>query len=179
MELLNNIEFAVLDFIYNNLSCKFLDYFFSFFTQLGDAGLIWFIIGFILLCTKKYRVGGIYMLITLGIGFLFGYVIMKPLIARPRPCWINQTINLIIENPDDYSFPSGHTISSWLCATSLIYINRKFAYWAIPLATLIAFSRLYLYVHFPTDILFGIVYGILVATLCRYLARKFVPQFKY
>ena len=113
-----------------------------------------------LLATKKYRKYGAFLLAGLAIGVLIGNLTLKPLIARPRPCWLDESVQLLIANPTDYSFPSGHTLSSVIGATVLTKANRKFGFAAIPLAALIAFSRLYLYVHFPTDILAAAVLGV-------------------
>ncbi|MBQ9921250.1 MAG: phosphatase PAP2 family protein [Clostridia bacterium] len=166
------LEFSILDAIHNNLSCGFLDTFFVFFTKLGDAGLIWFVIGAILLCIRKYRKGALVMLCAMAFGFLTGNLIMKPLIARSRPCWLVSVTELIIENPTDFSFPSGHTLSSVICCTVLVMLDRRLGMFAIPLAAFISFSRLYLYVHFPSDVLFSVAYGILVALLTWHIAKK-------
>ena len=109
---------------------------------------------------EKYRKYGAFLLAGLAVGVLIGNLTLKPLIARPRPCWLDESVQLLIANPTDYSFPSGHTLSSVFGATVLTKANRNFGLLAIPLAALIAFSRLYLYVHFPTDILAVAVLGI-------------------
>ena len=97
-------------------------------------------------------------------GVLVGNVALKNLIARPRPCWV-ESVPLLIASPTDYSFPSGHTLSSAIAATILTKTDRRFGYAAIPLAALIAFSRLYLYVHWPSDVLAGALLGILIGNL--------------
>ena len=91
-----------------------------------------------------------------------GNVFLKNFVARPRPCWLDSSVRLLIANPTDYSFPSGHTLSSVIGATILTKTDRRFGYAAIPLAALIAFSRLYLYVHFPSDVLAAAVLGVLI-----------------
>ena len=113
------------------------------------------------------------MLCAMALGFLTGNIILKNLIARPRPCWINTDIILLIENPSDYSFPSGHTLSSAICATVLTITDKKFGLVAIPVACLIAVSRLYLYVHFPSDVLFSVVYGIFIGIMVCCIAGKY------
>jgi len=95
----------------------------------------------------------------------WGNACLKNLIARPRPCWLDSSVQLLIANPADYSFPSGHTLSSVIGATGLTKTNRRFGYAAIPLAALIAFSRLYLYVHFPSDVLAAAVLGVALGEL--------------
>lgn len=112
-----------------------------------------------MLCTKKYRRQGVILLAGLGAGVLVGNVCLKNLIARPRPCWLDDSVKLLIPVPTDYSFPSGHTLSSVIGATVLTKTNRRFGWAAIPLAAIIAFSRLYLFVHYPSNILAGAVLG--------------------
>jgi len=116
----------------------------------------------VLICTKKYRRQGILLLCGLAAGVLVGNVFLKNFVARPRPCWLDSSVRLLIANPTDYSFPSGHTLSSVIGATILTKTDRRFGYAAIPLAALIAFSRLYLYVHFPSDVLAAAVLGVLI-----------------
>ena len=112
------------------------------------------------------------MLAGLAVGVLAGNLTLKPLIARPRPCWLDESVQLLIANPTDYSFPSGHTLSSVIGATVLTKANRKFGFAAIPLAALIAFSRLYLYVPFPTDILGAAVLGMAIGLLTCIIGDK-------
>ena len=131
-------------------------------TIYGGGGAIWLLAAVALLITKKYRKYGIFLLAGLAVGVLTGNIILKPLIARPRPCWIDQSVALLIANPTDFSFPSGHTLSSVIGATVLTKANPKFGIAAIPLAALIAFSRLYLYVHYPTDIIAGAALGVAI-----------------
>ena len=99
------------------------------------------------------------MLAGLAVGVLAGNLTLKPLIARPRPCWLDESVQLLIANPTDYSFPSGHTLSSVIGATVLTKANRKFA-------------RLYLYVPFPTDILGAAVLGMAIGLLTCIIGDK-------
>lgn len=115
-----------------------------------------------MLCAKKYRRQGVILLAGLAAGVLVGNVCLKNLIARPRPCWLDDSVKLLIPISTDYSFPSGHTLSSVIGATVLTKTNRRFGWAAIPLAAIIAFSRLYLFVHYPSDILAGAVLGVAI-----------------
>ena len=124
--------------------------------------MIWLLASGVLICTKKYRRQGILLLCGLAAGVLVGNAFLKNFVARPRPCWLDSSVRLLIANPTDYSFPSGHTLSSVIGATILTKTDRRFGYAAIPLAALIAFSRLYLYVHFPSDVLAAAVLGVLI-----------------
>lgn len=147
------------------LSGPVLDFLMPKITLLGNGGAIWILAALILLCTKKYRRQGVLLLVGLIAGVLVGNACLKNLIARPRPCWLDSSVQLLIANPADYSFPSGHTLSSVIGATGLTKTNRRFGYAAIPLAALIAFSRLYLYVHFPSDVLAAAVLGVALGEL--------------
>lgn len=172
MEYITNVDFTVLNWLHNTLSCGFLDSVMPVITKLGSKGAIWLAIAFVMMCTKKYRSCGIIMVITLIAGVLIGNVFLKNVIARPRPCWINSEFDMLIGVPRDYSFPSGHTLSSAAAATVLTLENRKFGFGAIPAAALIAFSRLYLYVHFPTDVIGGALIGIAIGYAAFKLIKK-------
>ena len=111
------------------------------------------------------------------LGVLICNVTMKPLIARVRPYdfqleHFQKYIVLLVETPNDYSFPSGHTIASFEAATVLLVKNKKLGIPAMILAVLIAFSRMYLYVHYPTDVLASVVLGIIMAYLGMFLVDK-------
>lgn len=157
-----SIDWHVLNWIQDNLRCGFLDVLMPFISALGNGGAIWLVTAAVLLCFKKYRRHGVLLLIGLAAGVLIGNIGLKNIIARPRPCWLDTTVQLLIQNPGDYSFPSGHTLSSTIAAAILTSANRRFGYIAIPLAALIAFSRLYLFVHFPSDVLGAVCIGLLV-----------------
>lgn len=155
-----NFDWTILHWIQNTLVCPAMDFLMPKITLLGNGGAVWILAAVGLLATKKYRKYGAFLLAGLAIGVLIGNLTLKPLVARPRPCWLDESVQLLIANLTDYSFPSGHTLSSVIGATVLTKANRKFGLAAMPLAALIAFSRLYLYVHFPTDILAAAVLGV-------------------
>lgn len=163
------MDAAIVAWVVNNLRHPILNPVMIFFTNLGELGLFWISIGLCLCISKKYRCHGILMLLSLAVGCLLGEGILKHLIARMRPVDALH-LPLLIKHPGGYSFPSGHSCSSFAAAVSLWYANRKWRLGAVSLASLIAFSRLYHGVHYPTDILFGAALGILVAVLLhRYL----------
>ena len=89
---------------------------------------------------------------------------------------LDSSVQLLIAAPTDYSFPSGHTLSSVIGATILAKTDRRFGYAAIPLAALIAFSRLYLYVHFPSDVLAAAVLGVMIGELAFYADRRWTER---
>ena len=157
-----SLDWSILRWIQNTLVCPALDFLMPKITLLGNGGMIWLLASGALICTKKYRRQGILLLCGLAVGVLVGNVFLKNFVARPRPCWLDSSVRLLIANPTDYSFPSGHTLSSVIGATILTKTDRRFGYAAIPLAALIAFSRLYLYVHFPSDVLAAVVLGAVI-----------------
>lgn len=142
--------------------CDLLDLLMPKLTLLGSGGAIWLLAAGGMLCTKKYRRQGVILLAGLAVGVLVGNVCLKNLIARPRPCWLDDSVMMLISSPADYSFPSGHTLSSVIGATVLTKTDRRFGWAAIPLAAVIVFSRLYLFVHFPSDILAGAILGVII-----------------
>ncbi len=165
-------EFEILKSIQALFGCGFMDFIMPKISLLGNGGFIWIFIAAILICTKKYRRFGILMLCGMVIGLIVGNGILKNLIARPRPCWLDPSFPLLIPNPSDFSHPSGHTLSSFIAAFTLARANRRFGYIALTLASFIAFSRLYLFVHFPTDIIAGIILAYGIYRLTFWLNKK-------
>lgn len=168
-----SFDWTILHWIQSTLVCPALDVLMPKITLLGNGGAIWILSAALLLVTKKYRKYGVFLLVGLALGLLVGNLTLKPLIARPRPCWLDNSVTLLIANPTDYAFPSGHTLSSVIGATVLTKANRMFGLAAIPLASLIAFSRLYLYVHFPTDILGAAALGIVLGLMSCKIGERF------
>ena len=146
-------------------------------TSLGNVGMIWILLAVVLLVLPKTRKSGAIVMAALVLDVILCNGILKPLFARVRPCDVNTTIQLLVPRPSDYSFPSGHTAASFAAVTALFFAGEK-KLWkpALVLAVLIAFSRLYLYVHYPTDILGGIAVGVIcgyAGMVCvRYFNRK-------
>lgn len=126
--MIQTVDFLILDLIQNKLRCKFLDSLMIKFSSLGDGGIVWIAISFLLICYKKYRQSGILILVGLIMGVLIGNCLLKNIICRPRPCWINRAVSLLIPIPYDYSFPSCHTMSSFIAAAVLLHTDIMFAY---------------------------------------------------
>lgn len=160
--MLQTIDFYILDAI-QNLRCGFLDFTMPKITVLGSAGFIWIVLTLIYLLRRNTRRTGFMLAAALILGLIIGNGILKNLIARDRPIWINPTIQMLISVPTDYSFPSGHTLASFSCTFILFFRKDKLRYAVLVLATLIAFSRMYLYVHFPSDILGAITLSLLIS----------------
>lgn len=160
-----NFDWTVLQAIREVMTCPFLDFLMPKITMLGNSGAIWLLTAGGLLCTKKYRKQGAFLLMGLLVGAIVGNVFLKNMVARPRPCWLNPSVQLLIAVPKDYSFPSGHTLASVISATIMTAMKVKFGAAAVWLAALIGFSRLYLYVHFPSDVLTAAVLGLGIGLL--------------
>ena len=152
------MEFELL-YMIQKLHTPFLDEVMKGITFLGESGWFWILVAVLLFCQKRTRKIGLAVALSLAVGLLLGNIILKPLIARQRPCWLDGSIPLLIASPRDFSFPSGHTLASFEGAVSIFLYRRDWGLWALALAVLIAFSRLYLFVHFPTDVLAGIAVG--------------------
>lgn len=170
---LNLFEIGILDWIQDVFRCAFLDWFFPLVTKLGDHGLFWILLAVLLLCFKKTRATGCMMGAALLCGLVVGNMTMKPLFARIRPYEANVTgeIDLLVERLSDYSFPSGHTLASFEGATVLMIRDKRLGIPALVIAILVALSRLYLYVHYPTDVLTGAVLGILFGVFGVWVVR--------
>lgn len=164
-------ELGFLDWIQQNVRGPVLDALLPAISALGNAGLIWIAMGLFLLAFKKRREQGAVVLIALALCGLCGNLILKPLIARPRPFAWNPEIQLLINAPRDFSFPSGHSMSSLAAATALFLYDRKWGGAALALGGVIVFSRLYLYVHFLTDVLMGSLMGVALAFAARWIYR--------
>ena len=168
-----DFEYVILDFIRNNMSCSFLDYSMQGISFLANVGLIWIVSAIVLLIIPKTRKIGLAVACALIFSLIICNITIKPIIARVRPYDLREGIELIIARPTDFSFPSGHTSISFAGAIPMLMYNKKIGIPALILAIIIAFSRLYLYVHFPTDVLGGMIVGSLCGVL-GYFTSKFI-----
>lgn len=169
------MDFAILDFIQKFLRCGFLDGLFDFFTHLGDAGIIWIAIGIIMLFFKRYRKCGVMVLISLAVCAILTSGVIKPAVGRQRPFQIRGIVPYIAP-PGGFSFPSGHTSSSFAAALSIFLCHKKEGIAAFVLAVIIAFSRLYFYVHFPSDVLWGAILGVVCAFAVNKIASGYLKK---
>ena len=176
-----SFDLPILDWIAANLWCPVLDVAMPIITILGDAGIFWIAVSVLFMITKKYRKTGIGMMLALLMGLLVCNIWLKPTVARMRPYdfqmqYFLKEIPLLAGAMHDFSFPSGHTIASFEAAVVIGLNNKKLGIAAMILACLIAFSRLYLYVHYPTDVICSVILGTAFAFLGNFLASKIMSK---
>ncbi len=169
---MNLMEIKVLDFIQENLRVGFLDWFMPKITVLGDGGIFWILLTLALLIIPRTRRLGLVCGVSLLIDLALCNGLLKNLIARTRPFDVNPDIVLLVPKPGDYSFPSGHAAASFTVVGALGFSKSKLWIPACVLSVIIALSRLYLYVHYPTDVIFGAVFGVVFGFLGTLLVKK-------
>lgn len=165
LETLLNIDGGLLLLIQEYVRNPILDKIMIFITTLGNGGMIWIAATIILLIPKKTRKVGIMSGAALLGSLIINNNIIKNLVQRPRPFVTFSDLQILIPTPSEFSFPSGHTSSSF-AAAGVFYSNlpKKFGVPAVILAGLIGLSRLYVGVHYPTDVIAGIIMGILLSS---------------
>ena len=149
-----------------------LDLIMKIFTYAGEAGILWIVISVILAIIPKTRKCGFTMMFAMALTFIIGNLVLKNLIARGRPCWIDDSINMLIKRPTDFSFPSGHTMNGITASLCIFFYYHKSGIGAIVVACIIAFSRMYLFVHWPTDIICGALIGAIDAVISYFVIKK-------
>ncbi|RHO29468.1 phosphatase PAP2 family protein [Roseburia sp. AM51-8] len=142
-------------------------------TSLGNAGIFWILLTIAMLIFCKDKKVAWTSALALLFSLLVINVFLKNTVMRARPCWIDDSVTLLVKNPKDYSFPSGHSSASFASAVSIVQYARyrKQGIAAVVLAALIAISRMYVFVHFPTDVLTGTILGIIEAILAGIIVR--------
>ncbi len=175
MEYFQHIDKLLLNFLSQGIKNSFFDILMPFFSIINNHGEVWIALSIILMINKNTRIRrlGISVLIALALGEILGNEILKNIIARPRPIGAEFNFNFIIKLPKSYSFPSGHTTSSFAAFGVFLFSKARYKYWVLALASLIAFSRLYLHVHYPSDVLAGILLGLLCGKLAVSLGKTF------
>jgi len=164
-EKVNEFDNYSLILIRKYLQNKYLNIIMRIMSFIGNLGIVWIIIAISLIVGKSYRAIGILIILTLIISTILGEGIVKHIVRRVRPCNKKDNFGLLISKPTSYSFPSGHTLSSFAVAEmlSMYFVQYKFIFMSV--ALLIALSRLYLCVHYPTDVLAGAIVGVLCSKI--------------
>ena len=171
--MLMEIESAILLWIQNNLRCDFLTPVMRVITTLGNGGAFWIVVTLLLLIFRRTRRMGVYCAASMLLTLLVVNLCIKPLAARTRPYELIQGLKILVSRPHDYSFPSGHAANSLTCAWTIFRLApRKYGVPALVLAVLIALSRLYVGVHYPTDVLAGAAIGILLSEVALRALRR-------
>ena len=172
MEFLINLDGNILLWIQEYIRQDWMEGFWKGITMLGDSGWFWIALSLQYLVPRQTRWIGITSLAAIVIGALITNVTLKNLVARTRPYEVVEGLVLLIEKQRDYSFPSGHTCASFAAAG--VYwrmLPKKFGIPLVILAAMIAFSRLYVGVHYPTDVLAGLLIGLFAAWAARHMQK--------
>ena len=149
-----------------------LDWIVPKITMLANGGWFWIVATLLLLLLPLYRKIGVHAAVSLIMAVIICNVILKPWIMRCRPCWLEPEVQLLVKIPHDYSFPSGHSNASFAVATAIFMRNKKLGIPAIVLAALIAISRLYIFVHWPTDVIVGSLVGICCGIISYFIVNN-------
>lgn len=172
-----NIDGNILLFIQDVIRHPALTPFFVGITKLGNAGMIWIVFSILLLLQKKTRKIGMMGICALLLSLLVNNLLLKNLVGRVRPYEVIPGLVPLIPRPKEYSFPSGHSASSF-AAASVFYrtMPKKFGIPIVILAFLISVSRLYVGVHYPSDVLVGIVSGIVLSYVAEAIVRRVTSE---
>lgn len=171
---LQNLDGALLLAV-QSLRQDWLDPLVVCYTHLGDAGAVWIALGLLLLCFRPTRKAGAAALLALVLGLVCTNLTLKPLVSRPRP-WLSlaELVPLVAEH-DPNSFPSGHTCAAFAaCVAWFVTLPRKWGTVAVTAAVCMGLSRLYVGVHYPSDVLVGA----LVGSLCGLAACRLVNEYE-
>lgn len=166
------LDLSILDWIQARLAGPFGDAVLPWVTRLGDGGIFWIALALLLLAFPKTRPYGAAMALSIAVEVVCCNLILKPLVARVRPYDVNPAAVLLVARPTDFSFPSGHAGVSFAAAGALAFMKTKWSVPALAAAALVGFSRLYLYLHYPSDVLAGLLLGLGTGALAAWLIRR-------
>lgn len=169
-------ELQIMDWVQSAFRNAFMDAVMPVITVLGDNGYVWLGLSFALMAFKRTRKTGFLIFGAIFIGAVICNATLKPLVERLRPCVVRPDLAILAACETGFSFPSGHTTASFAAAGVLVLTHARFAWAGVILASLIAFSRIYMGFHFPTDVLGGMIAGTLAAFVAveveRHIMRK-------
>ncbi len=174
LHIIQNIDADILLFVQDHLRCGFLNVVMICFSTIGTGGLIWIASSIVMIITKKHRHAGILLLICLAVCWVINDGLVKNLIQRPRPYITLTDLRVLVPLRTDFSFPSGHTSTSFAAAYAITRSNGRRWAWVYAVAALIAVSRIYVGMHYPTDVLCGILLGTCIAAITYSLAARYI-----
>lgn len=170
------MDFKILEFIRLHFKCKFMDFIMKNISTFFNYSIVWMVLGVVLISLKSTRAVGYEIFVALTLELLICNIFVKRISKRARPFTKNDEVNLLINPPKDYSFPSGHTLCAFMCAT----IIAAHIFWVgvilFVVAVLVAFSRMYLYVHYPSDVFVGALIGIFIALISNQLVELLISH---
>lgn len=186
----NGFDHAILNVLHELalLTNGNLNWLFKFISLFAEKGIFLILLSIFLMLFKKTRKFGICMFGAIGAGAILTNFILKDMVARPRPYMSGileykdwwQYAGMVTES--DFSFPSGHTTAITAAMMSLVYIAKtKKKYWCILFIFLMGISRNYLMVHYPTDVIGGMISGLIAATVAYFitlLIYKIIEKYK-
>lgn len=172
MEIINRIDGFGFEF-FESISNVFFDWFFKIITYSTNSGIIWIALAFVFLLKKKYRKIGAFIIVALVVSVVVNSFVLKLIFDRARPFIADTSIKLLVAAPSDSSFPSGHTATSFACATAVFLFHKRFGFLCLLYACLVGASRVYLHVHYLTDVIGGMIVGIVVCMICSVVYTRF------
>ena len=175
---MEGLELAILNWIQAHLRCGFLDAVLPVISWTANRGELWIILAVLLLLIKGQRKYGAAVACGLVLDLVSCNLLLKPLIGRIRPFAVNTAVELLVKAPMDASFPSGHTAASFTAVFALKTAGSPLWKPALAVAVVIAFSRLYLYVHWPSDVLAGALLGAAVGWVGAKIVEKVLKKSK-
>ena len=177
LDIIRSVDYNILLLIADKLRGGVLDPVMTVLSLMGNGGAVWIETAVLLLFFRKTRRAGVAMLLALAAGYVIGNLCIKELVMRPRPFVTHSDLTALLDPGDPWSVPSGHALSSVAAATALWCFHKKTGVLALVLAALIAFSRLYASVHYPTDVLAGMLIGIALAHAAAFLTDRIIDTF--
>lgn len=166
LQKLKKIDASILNWVQTHTKTAMMDSVMLFFTRLGDRGAIWIIYAVVCACSAKLRQVGIHLTMCVSACAFLGNFAIKPMFGRTRPCNIDRGRSMLLSRPEDSSFPSCHTMTSFAAAVVTAWQAGGFlGVTSFVLASAISFSRVYLYVHYPSDVVAGMALGIATGSL--------------
>lgn len=172
LDIAHTVDYELLHYLFVHFRGSTADSFWTIVTYLGSGGAVWIALALCLLPFRRTRRAGIAIAIALLISLLLGTYFLKYLFMRPRPFVTHPDLIALVAPGDQWSFPSGHTLSSFAAAAALFFFHKKSGAAAFILAALIGFSRLYACVHYPSDVLGGLIIGIICGVFSGWLTDR-------